>query len=124
MNSRGWYVQPALNYEGSRENIHLSINASNVEWVDRFLEDLADSVEEVKDKPPGQITGLLKQNLAALNPGEMDEEAIEGLLSMAGIRGEGLPEQMAEINEVLNTLPAGFREKLLVVFVNDLFTPK
>jgi glutamate/tyrosine decarboxylase-like PLP-dependent enzyme len=124
MNGRGWYVQPALTYEGSRENIHLSINASNVEWVDRFLKDLADSVKKMKGRPPGKMAGLLKQNLDALEPGEMDDGAIAGLLDMAGIRDGGLPEQMAEINEVLNILPAGFREKLLVAFANNLFVPK
>ncbi len=39
MNSRGWYVQPALSFDNSPAHIHLSINASNVEWVDRFLSD-------------------------------------------------------------------------------------
>jgi hypothetical protein len=30
---------------------------------------------------------------------------------------------MAEINEVLNALPARAREQLLVAYVNDLFRP-
>ena len=37
------------------------------------------------------------------------------------IKGDGLPEQMADINSILNALSPGAREKILTAFVNDLF---
>ena len=43
------------------------------------------------------------------------------LLAMAGISAGGLPQRMAEINEVLNALPVPLRERLLVEYLNGLF---
>ncbi|MCP4668482.1 MAG: aspartate aminotransferase family protein, partial [Deltaproteobacteria bacterium] len=40
MNARGWYIQPQLAFDTSKENVHMSISAANVEWVEPFLEDL------------------------------------------------------------------------------------
>ena len=40
---------------------------------------------------------------------------------MAGVSGSGLPERMADINEVLNALPIRLRERLLVEYLNELF---
>ncbi len=42
MNARGWYIQPQLAFDSSMENVHMSIAASNVEWVEPFLEDPGD----------------------------------------------------------------------------------
>ncbi len=57
-----------------------------------------------------------------LRPEELDEETFRGLLAMAGTPGGGLPRRMAEINEVLNALPVELRERLLVEYLNGLFT--
>ena len=43
------------------------------------------------------------------------------MLSLAGIDGEGLPDRMAEVNGILDALPAHIREKLLLTYVNNLF---
>jgi hypothetical protein len=43
------------------------------------------------------------------------------MLMMAGIHGTSLPKRMAEINEILNTLPVELRERLLIEFTNELF---
>jgi hypothetical protein len=45
------------------------------------------------------------------------------MLAMAGIGGGGgaLPERTAEINAVLSMLPPTLRERLLTVYVNNLF---
>jgi hypothetical protein len=42
---------------------------------------------------------------------------------MAGIEGTALPERMAEINEILNALPVPLRERILITYLNDLFSP-
>ena len=46
------------------------------------------------------------------------------MLGMAGVQGATLPPRMAEINEVLNALPAALRERLLTTFLNDLLQYK
>ncbi len=122
MNSRNWYIQPALAYGGSKENIHLSINYSNVEWVDAFLKDLAECVEIAKTMKSGELAAAIKQGFAAIDPDDLTEETFAEMLGMANIDGSGLPTRMAEINEILNALPADLRERLLAEYVNILFS--
>jgi len=122
MNSIGWYIQPQLAYESSQQNIHISINYSNVEWVDAFLEDLYKCIEKVKPIPFGELGDAVKAELGGIDPDALTEETFNQLLGLAGIgESSGLPEKMTEINEILNALPARFREFLLIEFINNLF---
>lgn len=121
MNSIGWYIQPALTFENSKENIHLSINYSNVEWADDFLVDLEKCVEKVRPVKFGELGAAIQAQFAKMNPDELTDELFSEMLGMAGIEGAGLPEKMADINEVLNGLPAALRERLLIEFINNLF---
>jgi len=121
MNSIGWYIQPALTFENSKENIHLSINYSNVEWADDFLADLEKCVEKVRPIKFGELGAAIQAEFAKMDPNELTDELFSEMLGMAGIEGSGLPEKMADINEVLNGLPAPLRERLLIEFINNLF---
>jgi len=121
MNGRGWYIQPALAFGNSKENIHMSINASNVEWVDDFIADLDSCVKKAKTMKSGELAGAVMEGLSSMDPSRLTNEAFSEMLSMAGIQGTELPDRMADINEVLNALPAEFRERLVIEFVNDLF---
>ena len=121
MNARGWYIQPALSYDNSPAHIHLSINASNVGWEDDLLKDLAECVEIAADLPEGDLVKMVREGLQAIDLANVSDEDIKGLLAMAGIGGQGLPDRMADINGVLDELPAAAREKILASFVNDLF---
>jgi len=121
MNARGWYIQPALSYAHSRHNIHLSINFSNVEWVDAFLADLNHSIEKIRDVAHGETGDALKNEFANMDPAALSDLEIAQLLELAEIGGDGFPEKMAQINEMLNALPAGLRERLLVEYTNGIF---
>lgn len=121
MNEKGWYIQPALAFGNSKENIHMSINASNVEWVDDFLADLELCVKKAKTMKSGELAGMVMEDLSSMDPSQLTNETFSEMLSMAGIQGTELPDRMADINEVLNPLPAEFRERLVIEFVNDLF---
>ncbi|MFH1138398.1 MAG: aspartate aminotransferase family protein [Pseudomonadota bacterium] len=121
MNSRGWYIQPQLAYAGSKENIHLSIGVSNVEWADKFLADLAECTEKARAMPAGQLVALVREGLAGVDPSTLSDQDLSGMLGAVGIGGGKLPERMAEINEILNELPPELRERLLVEFINNLF---
>ena len=122
MNAMGWYIQPALAFENSKENIHLSINFSNVEWVDQLLSDLNQCVEKAKTMESGELATAVKDGFGDMDPSELTDETVSQLFSMAGVQEAVLPERMAEINEILNALPAELRERLLITFINDLFT--
>jgi sphinganine-1-phosphate aldolase len=120
MKTRGWYIQPQLGFGGSKENIHLSINPASVRWVDAMLADLRECVAKAKTMKAGQLAAVVREAFASVDPADLTSESFSGMLSMAGIQGYQVPERMAEINEVLNALPAGLREKLLTEFMNEL----
>ena len=120
MKARGWYVQPQLGFGGSRENIHLSINPASVRWVDTMLADLRECVAKAKTMKSGHLAAAVRDAFASVDPAELSQESFAGMLSMAGIQGYKVPERMAEINEILNALPAALRERLLTEFMNEL----
>ena len=121
MNARGWYIQPALSFDNSPAHIHLSINASNVGWEEDLLKDLAECVLTAAALPEGDLVKMVREGLEEIDLDNVSDEDIKGLLAIAGIGGQGLPERMADINGVLDELPAAAREKILKSFVNDLF---
>ena len=122
MNARGWYIQPALAYDNSPAHIHLSITASNVGKEEALLADLAACVTRAEDMTDGELLSLVRDGLAGADLENLSAEDIRGMLAVAGLGGEGLPERMADINGVLNELPPRVREQLLTVYVNDLFS--
>ena len=119
MKQRRWYVQPQLGFHGSKENIHLSVNPASVRWVDDMIADLEACVEKAKTMPP-EASDTLKQTLASIDPATISSETLNQMLGMAGIQGTDLPERMAGINEMLNSLPAELSEKLLTEFLNKV----
>ena len=54
---------------------------------------------------------------------ERDISLLSGQTVTAGIDGVGLPGKMAEINQILDALPAAVRGELLKEYVNRLFVP-
>jgi hypothetical protein len=122
MKERNWYVQPQLGYGSSPENIHLSINPESVRWVDPMLADLHECTEKARLLPSGELAPKIRRAFGHLAPEDLTEDVFQGLLAMAGIHGTGLPGRMAEINEVLNALPIPLRERLLVEYLNELFS--
>jgi hypothetical protein len=124
MAKRGWYVQPAFAFGASPQHVHLSVNASNTAWVEPLLEDLRASVEAAGEAGPAGLPEGLLQTLSGLDPAGLDDEAFGRILEAAGMKGEGLPQEMAGVNGAMNALPPELRERLLTAFVNDLFRPQ
>ncbi len=121
MNDRGWYVQPQLGFHGSPANIHLSVNPACLPWIDDLLSDLAEVTAAVQaPDTPGPDLGAM---LAGVDPKGIDEETFAGILGMAGIQGAKLPDHMADINELLDSLPPAFTQEMLREFLNRLYVP-
>lgn len=120
MKARAWYVQPQLEFHGSKENIHLSINPANVKWVDALLADLRVCVEKARTLESGGLASAVRDAFSSIDPASLTEESFSQMLGLAGIQGGSLPERMAGINEILNALPAQLREKLVTEFMNEL----
>lgn len=120
MKARNWYVQPQLGFHGSKENIHLSVNPANVRWVDAMLADLRECVEKAKAMQSTGMTAAVRDALSSIDPSAFSEESFAQMLGLAGIHGFTLPERMAGINEILNSLPPQLSEQLLTEFMNEL----
>ena len=121
MKKRGWYIQPQLAYEDHRESFHLSIQPSNVEWVEPFLEDLKVCAAEAAKLPSSDLAPQIKQMFSSIDPDSLDQSTFQQILGMAGIGDYSVPDEMAEINEIMNALPPRLSERLLTEFVNELF---
>ena len=120
MKARAWYIQPQLEFHGSKENIHLSINPASVKWVDALLADLRVCVEKARTLESGKVAEAVRNAFSSVDPASFTEETFSQMLGMVGIQGAALPERMAEINEILNALPVQLREKLVTEFMNEL----
>lgn len=122
MNQRGWYIQPSLSFDNSPAHIHLSVSASNVGWEDELLENLAECVQIARTLPDGELTGLIKGSPEGVDPATVSDGDIMAMMAAAGVADGVLPVRMADINGVLDALPARVREQVLTVFVNDMFS--
>lgn len=126
MKARGWHVQPQLKHGPSKENIHVSINPSNVKHTEGLLAALRESVAAVRaagggPTPPVEMAQLLAAQIAMDTTGE----GLGNLIAALGVGAGGeLPGKMAETNALLNELPPKTRERLLVAFVGQMFTPR
>ncbi|MEO1266571.1 MAG: aspartate aminotransferase family protein [Myxococcota bacterium] len=121
MKQRGWFVQPQLAFGDHKENIHLSINPKALDTVDGMLAALAESVEAARHIKPDPMVAGASATFSALDPSQFDDAMFGQMLAMAGINGVALPERMADINGILNAMPASLREKLLISFINELY---
>jgi hypothetical protein len=120
MKARGWYIQPQLGFHSSKENIHLSINPASVKWVDAMLADLRECVEKAKAMPSGDLAATVREVVSSIDPSTLSAETFSEMLGMAGVAGDQLPERMAGINELMNSLPTELKEQLLIEFMNQL----
>jgi glutamate/tyrosine decarboxylase-like PLP-dependent enzyme len=125
MKSRGFYVQAQLAYGPSKENIHLSINPSNVQWTDALLAELAAAVDAVRaagggPAAPKELAAMLAQQIEQ----DASGDALKHVIAAVTGGGDGVPGKMAETNALLNELPRKVQERLLVAFVGGMFTPK
>jgi hypothetical protein len=81
-------------------------------------------VARAKEMKSGALAAAIRESFGALDASALEGDALAGLLGMAGVNGSTLPDRMAEVNEVLNALPVALREKLLVEYLNQLFSVK
>lgn len=123
MHRRGWYIQPAHAFGGSKEHIHITINASNVPQIAAFIRDLEESVEAMREAEPATLVAEFLAQFEGLDPTALTDDRVTELLAGVGVAPGTLPDRMADLNEILNHLPAEIRERLLIEFVNGAFIP-
>lgn len=123
MKERGWHIHPQMAFGSSPQNLHLTVQPSNVPHVDALLKDLqlaTDAARALESGAGEQMAAFIRQKLEE-NPGPA---ALNELMGMVGASGDGgLPGRMAVINEILNALPRHLSEVMVREFVNMMFTP-
>jgi glutamate/tyrosine decarboxylase-like PLP-dependent enzyme len=120
MARRGWYIQGQFSTPLTPRNLHISVNYGTAHQSEALLKDLRECVELVKGMDPIDSDGIRAMVNAALQSPD-PEAAFNQLAASAGLTGTDLPEEMAFINEVLDTLPDALCNAFLVNFFNDLY---
>jgi glutamate/tyrosine decarboxylase-like PLP-dependent enzyme len=120
LTAAGWHVQPTYAYGNSPAHIHFTIDPGNSGKVGALLDDLR---REAKDLPatesaPEPVVQLLEA-VAQGGSGGMD---VGNMMAEFGIRDGKLPAQQATIHRLLNSVSPGAREKLLVLFLGEMFS--
>jgi glutamate/tyrosine decarboxylase-like PLP-dependent enzyme len=121
LNTGGWLVQEQLAYGGLPATIHLMVTPGNAGRIDGLLEALRQGLASARQAGAGELAALARQALTGVDAASLTPEMIGQLLGMAGLREGGIPERMADINELLDSLPRELCEALLVEFVNRLY---
>lgn len=119
MKIKGWYLQVQLETITAPENIHLSVNRSNVPFIEEFLKDMEDSIKELNQEKQikFQDTELFQYAL-----GMMKEGKIEELQNSLGIKSGEIGDDLVLINSLINKLNVKERERLMTTFMNALYS--
>lgn len=118
LTERGWHVQPTYRFGRSPAHVHLTLDPGNAARADAFAADLIAAARDLPPamEPPAEVLAMLGQ----IGPGSaLDASA---LMAGLGIADGQLPKRAAVIHRILDAAPPELRERLLVLFVGELFT--
>jgi glutamate/tyrosine decarboxylase-like PLP-dependent enzyme len=119
LTERGWLVQATYAYGRSPRHVHLTIDPANADNAAGLASDLAACMVDLPDtiEVPPLVMALLAQ--LGASEGGVDASALMGEL---GIRDGRLPARAASIHRLIDAAPPEAREKLLVLFMGELFS--
>lgn len=117
---RGWHVQPTYAYGRSPAHIHLTIDPTNAERADDLARHLAECLVDLSPatEPPAPVVAMLSQ-LGEGGGADLDAGVLMGQL---GIKDGQLPKRAGVIHRLINAAPPAVRERLLVLFMGELFS--
>lgn len=127
MGRRDWFVQPQPGVGDLPRNVHLTVQATTRSNVEQFLLDLAASADEVRGRPWSAPDPMLAEAAASLDPATLDLSTVTNLLAFAGLdaaSGPSLPEDSAQIQALLESLPPALRDRLLTGYFSAIFTAR
>ena len=67
-----------------------------------------------------KLAAELKKGFAGTDGSQVSDADIDEMFKSVGIGGEGMPESMAEINEILNVLPKKLADRVLIKYYNEI----
>ncbi|HHH30406.1 MAG TPA: aspartate aminotransferase family protein, partial [Polyangiaceae bacterium] len=120
LTARGWHVQPTYKFGRSPAHIHLTMDPGNAANAKAFSEDLVRCMQDLPAPmdPPEQVVQMLEMLGTDAGQG-LDAGALMGQL---GVTDGQLPTQSAMIHRLINAASPGARERLLVLFIGELFS--
>jgi len=120
LTKRGWHVQPTYGFGSSPAHIHLTMDPGNSVNADAFIEDLEACAADLPEpiEPPAQIVGMLEM----LGDGGAEGLDASMLMSQLGIKDGQLPTESATIHRLINAASPAARERLLILFIGELFS--
>jgi glutamate/tyrosine decarboxylase-like PLP-dependent enzyme len=119
MRKKGWYLQPQLASVTSKENLHFSVSNANVPHIDLMLNDLAETVNQMRKENHTFDLKQLEPLLQMLRNPLAD--TFEQLSTALGTNNGNLPEDFEPINQLLNQLSPELREMLLIEYFNRMY---
>ena len=95
-----------------------------MDHVEAFRADLRGSVAEARTLLESESAKDVARIASCIDLAELATEAFSKLPRMAGITGAGAPDATAETDPILQELPVGLREAILIHSLSDLFAPR
>ncbi|MEZ0073133.1 aspartate aminotransferase family protein [Planotetraspora sp. GP83] len=118
----GWFLQPQLSYAGIPANLHITVTGVTLAGIDAMLEVIAAAAEAARRKGPAVVPDGLPELIAGLDLDALDDATFTELAASVGIDLGGMDGSgMAVVNAVLDALPAGTRETVLVRFLSAMY---
>jgi len=114
-------VQPQFGYHGSEANVHISIGQKTFEQAHEFLNALRMSVEACRAKGFSQTAARLRAEVKKMAATDFRPEMLSDLMRAAGLEDGQLPRKSAELNQILDALPAQMTAHVLTEFMNDRY---
>lgn len=111
LTERGWHVQPTYSFGPSPAHIHLTLDPGNAAHVDALARDLDASLVDLPARltVPAEVIEMLASQGA-------------GSLADFGIEGGRMPDKTSMIHRLLDAAPPALRERLVAMFIGELFT--
>ena len=126
LREKGWLTQPQMSFGDLPATLHLSFSAATAESSDALIADLAAAVSVAQEQGPVEVPAPLLALLSSLTPAAISA-SLDDLMAAAGLAGSAgdvtLPESMAPLNALLDRLPPGHREAVLLGVMERLFRP-
>lgn len=113
-------MQPTYAFGPSPAHIHLTLDPGNSERAPDFGRDLRECMQGLpaSQEPPAQVVQLLES--IGLGGGEALDSGM--LMQQLGISDGQLPSRSAIIHRLINAASPAARERLLVLFIGELFS--
>lgn len=123
----GWSLQVQPSRRGGPTNIHMTVSAGIADRADELLGVLREATVAATGKGRADIDPNLAAAAASIDVDALDDATIDGLMQLAGFKGQAgpvaLPEEMAGINALLEASPPPLVEVLLRAVFSEVFTP-